>query len=249
MVGSATQASIYVGTSGWHYKHWRTKFYPEKSATREWLSIYTRYFNTVELNNVFYRFPTERAVELWRDSAPEGFLFAVKANRFMTHRKKLLDAERLVKDLLDRVSLLGPKLGPILFQLPPRWRANPERLIAFAEWLPRKGFDFVFEFRESSWHADEVLRVLSERNLSLCLHDWPAAKTPPVITGKVAYIRLHGPEKAYAGKYTSSQLRPWIERIRSWRKQVERIFVYFNNDQEAYAVQNARQLKRALEKC
>lgn len=240
------EAPIYIGTSGWHYQHWRTTFYPPNSPTREWLDLYSRHFNTVELNNVFYRFPSENAVKQWRQAAPEGFLFSVKASRFMTHRKKLTDSEESVKNLLDRISLLGPKLGPILFQLPPRWRANPERLAAFAEWLPRNEQDFVFEFRDASWHHDEVLRVLKEKNLSFCVHDWPEAKAPPVITGRVAYIRLHGPHKAYAGKYTSAHLRPWIERIRLWQRQVERIFVYFNNDQEAFAVQNALQVKRAL---
>ena len=239
-------APAYVGTSGWHYKHWRAAFYPPKSATREWLGLYARHFDTVELNNPFYRFPTENAVRQWRDSAPEHFLFAVKASRYLTHRKKLLDAEESVKMLLDRMSLLGPKLGPILFQLPPRWQANVDRLARFAEWLPVDGPDFVFEFRDPSWHGEQVLRVLSERRLSLCIHDWPEAKTPPVITGRVAYLRFHGPDKAYAGKYSAAQLRPWIERIRAWREKVERVFVYFNNDQEAFAVQNARQLKEAL---
>ncbi len=248
MTGAGDKRSVYIGTSGWHYRHWRTTFYPPKSATREWLSLYARHFNTVELNNVFYRFPTEKAVEHWRQTAPENFLFSVKASRFMTHRKKLIDSKESVKRLLDRVSLLGPRLGPILFQLPPRWRANPERLKAFAEWLPHDRQDFVFEFRDPSWHRDEVLQVLADRNLSLCVHDWPAAITPPVVTGRIAYIRFHGPKKAYAGKYTVAQLRPWVERIREWKERVERVFVYFNNDQEAFAVRNAQELKSALGK-
>jgi uncharacterized protein YecE (DUF72 family) len=240
-------APLYIGTSGWHYKHWRTAFYPPKTATRDWLQHYARYFNTVELNNVFYRFPSEKAVEQWRDLAPQNFLFAVKASRFLTHRKKLLDPEQPIESLLDRMRHLGAKLGPILFQLPPRWRVNAHRLAAFAEWLPRKGPDFVFEFRDPSWYSDEVLRVLGQRQLNLCLHDWPGAKAPPAITGKIVYLRFHGPDKAYAGKYTTEQLRPWIERIREWRAQVERVFVYFNNDQEAFAVQNALELKAGLQ--
>ena len=244
---SRAQAPIYIGTSGWHYKHWRTAFYPPKTATRDWLQYYARHFNTVELNNVFYRFPSEKAVEQWRDLAPDNFLFSVKASRFLTHRKKLTDPQQPVENLMDRMGHLGAKLGPILFQLPPRWRANADRLAAFAKWLPRNGPDFVVEFRDSSWYSDEVLKVLSESNLNLCVHDWPSAKAPPVITGKIVYLRLHGPDKPYAGKYTSVQLRPWVERIREWRARVERVFVYFNNDQEAFAVQNALDLKAALE--
>lgn len=240
-------APLYIGTSGWHYKHWRTAFYPTKTATRDWLQHYARYFNTVELNNVFYRFPSEKAVEQWRDLAPQNFLFAVKASRFLTHRKKLLDPEQPIQNLLDRMRHLGPKLGPILFQLPPRWRVNAHRLAAFAEWLPSNGPDFVFEFRDPSWYSDEVLRFLSQRKLNLCVHDWPGAKAPPAITGRIVYLRFHGPDKAYAGKYTAEQLRPWIERIREWRAQVERVFVYFNNDQEAFAVQNALELKAGLQ--
>ena len=247
MTPTPAAAPLYIGTSGWHYKHWRTAFYPSTSATRDWLPHYARYFNTVEMNNVFYRFPSEKAVEQWRDLVPEKFLFSVKASRFLTHRKKLTDPQQPIQNLLDRMSHIGKKLGSILFQLPPRWRVNLDRLAAFTEWLPRNGMDFVFEFRDPSWYADEVLKLLSERCLSLCVHDWPLCKAPQLVTGRIAYIRFHGPDKPYTGKYSVAQLRPWIERIQIWRRQVERVFIYFNNAQEAFAIHNAQQMKSALE--
>ena len=241
-------ASIRIGTSGWHYKHWRDVFYPAQTPTREWLPLYAKYFDTVELNNVFYRFPTESAVLQWKSIAPANFLFAVKASRFLTHRKKLTGPPDAVGKFLDRAGLLGDKLGPILFQLPPRWRANPDRLASFADWLPADEYHFVFEFRDPSWYSDAVLRLLSERKLSFCVHDWDSARSPKLLTGRIGYIRLHGPVGHYRGKYTLRQLRPWIDLICSWRSKVEQIFIYFNNDQEAFAIQNARQLKAALTK-
>jgi uncharacterized protein YecE (DUF72 family) len=241
-------ASIRIGTSGWHYKHWKNVFYPAKTATRDWLPLYAKHFDTVELNSVFYRFPTENAVLQWKNIAPANFLFAVKASRFLTHRKKLTGPPDAVEKLLGRAGLLGDKLGPILFQLPPRWKANPDRLASFADWLPADKYNFVFEFRDASWYSDAVLRVLTERNLSFCVHDWGDAASPTLLTGRIGYIRLHGPVKPYTGKYTLKQLWPWIELICSWRSKVEQIFVFFNNDQEAFAVQNAQQLKKALTK-
>ena len=243
---SGLPACIRIGTSGWHYNHWKDVFYPAKTPTCEWLPHYAKQFDTVELNSVFYRFPTESAVLQWKNIAPDNFLFAVKASRFLTHRKKLTGPPDAVEKLLERAALLGAKLGPILFQLPPRWKANPDRLASFADWLPTEKYNFVFEFRDASWYSDAVLRVLSERKLSFCVHDWSDAKSPRLLTGRIGYIRFHGPTKRYSGKYTHRQLRPWIELICSWRSKVEQIFVYFNNDQEAFAVQNARQLKRAL---
>jgi uncharacterized protein YecE (DUF72 family) len=206
------------------------------------LEFYIRQFDTVEINNSFYRLPTEATFEDWHDSTPGSFLFAVKASRFITHMKKLKDPEQVLANFLPRAEILKRKLGPILFQLPPWWELNLARLEAFLDVLPR-GHRYSFELRNPSWHAPEVLRVLRRRNAAFCIYEIAGFRTELEVTADFTYVRLHGPGGAYQGSYDEAILSEWAGRIRSWRKELKQIYVYFDNDQEAFAARNASRLK------
>jgi uncharacterized protein YecE (DUF72 family) len=236
---------IRIGTSGWHYKHWRGPFYPVPMAPSEMFSYYARYFDTVELNNSFYRLPTEDAFLAWKKAAPKGFVYAVKASRFLTHRIKLNQPERALENFLPRVELLGNKLGPILFQLPPRWQLNLERLVNLLEMLPRS-HRYAFEFRDVTWHTEAVDDVLRRFNAAFCIYELAGFTSAPKVTADFAYVRLHGPGGKYQGSYQEQMLRAWAERIEEWRKTLKAIYVYFDNDQAAYAVYNALALKQMV---
>jgi uncharacterized protein YecE (DUF72 family) len=210
------------------------------------LDFYARHFDTVELNNTFYRLPPQTAVEDWRGQAPSGFLFAAKGSRFLTHMKKLKDPEIGVAKYFERIDHLGSKLGPVLFQLPPHWEVNSERLEAFLDALPR-GHRYAFELRDPSWHVPEVYRILRRHRAAFCIFDIAGFHSGVEITANFAYVRLHGPGGAYEGSYRKESLEAWAQRIREWRKDLRAIYVYFDNDQAAYAVENALALKKLVE--
>ncbi len=234
-------ARLNVGTSGWHYQHWRGTFYPSDLASAKMFGWYARHFSTVELNNSFYRLPTEQAVVGWRSRAPAGFTFAVKASRFITHMKKLKDPETAVQTFFDRMLLLKEKLGPVLFQLPPGWSANPSRLQDFLEAIPRS-YHYVFEFRDESWHTPGIYRILSLYNAALCIHDWRTIHGPAQLTADFTYVRMHGPSGSYQGSYDIGTLETWARRIESWSSALSAIYIYFNNDVGGHAVYNAQTL-------
>jgi uncharacterized protein YecE (DUF72 family) len=237
-------ADIRIGTSGFHYKHWRGPFYPEKFPASKMLGHYLEHFDTVELNNSFYRLPTEDAFRCWRESTPDNFLFAVKVSRFITHNKKLKDPENALTNFLPRAEVLGPKLGPILFQLPPKWGVNLERLAALLELLPR-AHRYTFEFRELSWLREDVNAVLRAHNAAFCIYELAGFHTDLTLTADWTYIRLHGPASGkYQGSYSDDQLRAWSERLREWSVRLKAIYVYFDNDQAGYAAHNALTLNR-----
>jgi uncharacterized protein YecE (DUF72 family) len=239
-----SDVDIRIGTSGFHYKHWCGPFYPEKFPSKKMLAHYLQHFNTVELNNSFYRLPTEEAFAAWRDNTPDNFLFAVKASRFITHNKKLKDPENALENFLPRAEVLGPKLGPILFQLPPKWCVNVERLEALLALLPKK-HRYTFEFRELSWLSDDVNRVLRKHNAAFCIYELAGFHTDLTLTANWTYVRLHGPGAGkYQGSYSHEQLRAWSDRICEWSKSLKGIYVYFDNDQAGYAAQNALTLNR-----
>lgn len=238
-------ASVHIGTSGWHYKHWCGPFYEEKLSPSRMLDFYIKHFDTVELNNSFYKLPSISAFEFWRDSTPLGFCFAVKASRFITHNKKLKDPQNALENFVPRVEVLGNKLGPILFQLPPKWRVNVERLEEFLSVLPRK-HRYAFEFREPSWHTQRVYEVLRRDNAAFCIYHLFGFESPIEVTADFAYVRLHGPDGPYQGSYSHQQLRVWAERIREWRRTLKAMYVYFDNDQAGYAAQNALELKKLV---
>jgi len=195
-IGMAAQ--IRIGTSGWHYKHWVGKFYPSGMPSSQMFDFYRRHFDTVELNNSFYRLPTFEAFARWRDAAPDKFLFAVKGSRFLTHNKKLKEPEQALQNLLPRAEVLGPKLGPILFQLPPKWKVNLERLESFLQALPTE-HHYAFEFREPTWHNEQVYEVLRRHNAAYCIHELAGFHTPILLTADFSYVRLHGPGEKYQG--------------------------------------------------
>jgi len=238
-------AALHIGTSGWHYAHWRGIFYPEKLAASKWLDYYAQQFDTVELNSTFYRLPTENGLATWRDSSPSGFLFAAKGSRFLTHMKKLKDPAPGVAKFFERVDRLGRKLGPIVFQLPPWWELNLERLEGFLEALPPR-HHYAFELRNPTWHTDAVYRLLHRHNAAFCIFEIAGFQSGFELTANFTYIRLHGPDGAYAGSYPDATLRSWARRIRDWQRDLRAVYIYFDNDQAAYAAQNARQLKELL---
>jgi uncharacterized protein YecE (DUF72 family) len=238
-------ARLHIGTSGWHYKHWRGCFYPEKLKSSEYLSWYIRHFDTVEINNCFYRLPAQAAVENWRDQAPPDFCFAVKGSRFLTHIKRLADADAGLETFLSRMRLLKRKLGPILFQLPPNWHVNSERLAHFLQALPRK-HQCVFEFRDRTWYQPEIYDLLRRYRVALCLHDWGGQHSPMELTADFTYIRFHGTTGRYQGEYTPEMLRKWADLIGQWRLELKDIYAYFNNDVGGHAIRNAMTLQSWL---
>jgi len=230
-----------IGTSGWVYPHWRGVFYPEDLPQARWFEHYARHFPTVEINYSFYRLPTEGSFDRWREQSPAGFVYAVKANRYLTHIKRLKDCQEPLERFLSRARRLGDKLGPILYQLPPRWKANPERLEEFAHLLP-KDLIHVFEFRDERWFIEPVFQILQAHGLAFCIFDMPGLECPLRVTSDVVYIRFHGAGWLYAGRYSREMLATWAQRIAHFLSEGRRVYAYFNNDAFGHAVVNAREL-------
>jgi len=240
------RGKVYIGTSGWHYKHWLGSFYPQDLPAKEMLRFYARHFDTVEVNNTFYHLPAPTTFDYWGDHSPTRFLFAVKGNRFITHMKKLKDPESSTAKFFLGAERLGNKLGPILFQLPPRWNVNIERLRNFLEVLPKQN-RYVIEFRDESWMLEEVFEVLRQHNAAFCIHDLGDHQTPLEITADFTYLRFHGPGSAkYIGSYSRRNLQDWASKIVDWQKRLTAVYVYFNNDIGCAAVRNAIELKGLL---
>jgi uncharacterized protein YecE (DUF72 family) len=239
-------ARILIGTSGWHYDSWRGPFYPGGLPVKHQLQYYASQFSTAELNGVFYRTPTPDAVKSWREQTGDNFVFSWKASKFITHWKRLSPNSINSLELLeDRLSLLGDKAGPILFQLPPNFPADAGRLSSFFRLLSKKR-RYSFEFRHPSWYDQRILRLLSEQNISLCLSDHHDAPAPWKRTADFVYVRGHGPGGRYKGHYRPDALKAWAKRIKSWRKQGYDVFVYFDNDQKSAAPADALKLRQLL---
>lgn len=237
---------IHIGCSGWNYRHWRGLFYPAKLPARTWFAHYAECFDTVEINNSFYRLPSAEVFDAWREQAPSGFRYAVKANRFLTHQKKLKDPAEPLARMFGNVLHLGDKLGPILYQLPPRWRLDLRRLHAFLDLLP-PGPTHVFEFREPSWMTDVVFEMLDACGASFCTHDMPGMTVPRLAVGRVAYVRFHGSTGKYWGRYSAGQLADWQGWMESERQRGRDVYAYFNNDIHGHAIEDALALKRLFE--
>jgi len=235
----------WIGTSGWVYKDWRGVFYPEGWPSSKWLEFYASQFNTVELNNTFYHLPAEKTFLQWEKRVPEGFTFAVKASRFITHMKKLKEVEEPLHIFLSRARRLKAKRGPVLFQLPPQWRCDLQRLEAFLQGLPND-LNAIFEFREPSWLCEELYAVLRKFNAGFCIFDMPGWQTPLIVTSKSAYIRFHGSRVLYGSRYSKEELREWAQKIRELLQDHLEVYVYFNNDAYGYAVINARELREMV---
>lgn len=209
------------------------------------LGEYIQHFNTVELNNTFYKLPAQTSLLSWRESTPPGFRFAVKGSRFLTHMKKLNNAEDGLKRFVDAVDVLGPKLDTILFQLPPNWEIHVDRLADFLALLPRD-YRYAFEFRNPTWNTSETYELLAKHNAAYCIFDLAGYLSPLEITADFSYIRLHGPGGKYQGSYSDTALQKWAFTIAEWSKKLAAVYVYFDNDDSGYAPGDALRLKALL---
>jgi uncharacterized protein YecE (DUF72 family) len=237
---------IRVGTSGWSYDHWRVLFYPEKLTAKDRLRHYAEHFDTVEINSSFYRLPNEKTFQSWRQTVPREFTFAVKASRYLTHLKRLVEPREPFEVFMSRARLLGKKLGPVLFQLPPRFKARPDRLAGLLKLLPSKR-RFAVEFRDPSWFSDETAAMLEGNGVALCIYDMVGVDCPHWVTAPFVYLRLHGTTGKYGGSYPPRELDRWAKEARHWLDEGLDVYVYFNNDASGHAVVNARELARRLE--
>jgi uncharacterized protein YecE (DUF72 family) len=237
--------NVHIGTSGWHYAHWKGNFYPAALPASAMLKWYSERFRTVELNNSFYRLPTDESVQSWKSQTPHDFCFAVKASRYITHNRKLIDPANSMAKFITMTKKFGRKLGPILFQLPPAWKLNLQRLNDFLHALPT-GKQYVVEFRNPTWYAEPVYQLLRDHNVALCISDLAGVLSPLKVTADFVYVRLHGPGNAYQGSYSGPALRRWANRIEQWTSQHCSVFFYFDNDQAGYAAKNALALRRML---
>lgn len=236
----AMAGTIRIGTSGWHYAGWKNVFYPPGLPTGRWLEHYAQTFDTVEINNSFHNMPRPETMNSWRDQTPPGFTFAVKANRYITHLRKLKGPYETLTQFLELADRLKSRLGPILYQLPPHWKQNLERLAGFAEQLPSK-YTHVVEFRERDWLGAETYALMERNGLALCVHDL-IARHPRRVTGPIAYVRFHGTHHDYSGGYSRSRLQGWAKWIREVAATVD-VYAYFNNDIKGHAVRNALTLR------
>ena len=236
-----------VGCSGWVYRHWRGPVYPPELAARRWFEHYAHLFDTVEINNSFYRLPTTAAAEGWAAQAPPGFVYALKLGAFGSHRMKLRDAASWLPNHLDRVQRLGASAGPTLVQLPPRWKRDAERLDEFLAVAPTT-VRWAVELREPSWLHEEVYEVLRRHRAALCVHDLLAGH-PMVLTTDWTYVRFHGPralEHKYQGRYGPEGLEEVAVQLRQWLGEGCDVYAYFNNDGSGFAVADARWLADRL---
>jgi len=241
----ATAHRIHIGTSGWSYGHWRGPFYPPGLPEREWLAYYVERLHSVEINNTFYRLPTVTTLHDWREAVAEDFIFSVKASQFITHMKKLKEPEVTLTQFFERIEVLTPKLGPILFQLPPHWRLDLERLRHFLAALPT-AHRYAFEFRDPSWWVSAVYDLLARHDATFCCYELAGMQSPRPVTSDIMYVRLHGPDGAYQGCYDRVALAGWIELFTLWVAQGRQVYCYFDNDQHGYAALNAMQMQAMI---
>lgn len=236
-------SEIHIGTSGWNYDHWREAFYPQGCPKSKWLQFYAEHYRTVELNASFYRLPKPQTFETWRKKTPANFLWAVKANRYITHIKRIKDVREPLERFFSAADLLREKLGPILFQLPPSLSFDETVLSGFCKTL-FGNHRYVLEVRHPSWADHRALGILKDHNIALCISD-TAGRYPYIEedTAGFIYIRLHGSKTLYTSEYTEEELRAYAGKIKGWSKDT---YVYFDNDYNGYAVKNARRLKEIL---
>ncbi len=235
-----------IGTSGWSYDGWLGNFYPEKIKSNLILPFYATMLDSVELNNSFYQIPKEKNVKNWVSLTPENFIFSCKANRYITHFKKLVDTTESVEKLLQAFSNFEQKLGPILFQFPPSWPIDLPCLEKFIAHLPKQ-YLYTFEFRHLSWFCEGLYELLHNNQMCLCFYDHKRYRSPEIVTSQFIYVRMHGPqEDAYKGAYEDSTLREYAQKFANWRTEGKAIYCYFDNDEKANAPQDAQRLKKML---
>jgi uncharacterized protein YecE (DUF72 family) len=240
-------APVRIGCSGWQYRHWRGVFYPVDLPQDRWLEFYAERFESVEVNNSFYRLPPADVFAAWARRSPRGFIVAVKASRYLTHLKRLRDPAEPLERLWTRASRLGPHLGPMLYQLPPRWGRDPERLAAFLSAAPSGPLQAI-EFRDASWYRLATFELLERHGFALCLHDMPGSTSRRTPIGPYAYVRFHGASGKYQGGYSGQLLRGWADRLAAWASAGIGSYVYFNNDVGGHAVRDASRLRAMVER-
>lgn len=240
-------ARAHIGTSGFYYDHWKDGvFYPQGLPKSQWLEFYTSRFDTVELNNTFYRLPREKTFQDWHRKSPPGFVFSLKGSRFISHVKKFKDPQETWGNFYNRAKLLEEKLGPVLFQTPPSWRVNLDRLKDLLAVVP-SSVRLAFEFRHPSWFKKEVYQVLEGHQAGLCWvssPDWPTAE---VLTADFVYLRFHGQKRLYSSNYSGQELKEWADKFGKWLKEGRDVYAYFNNDALGYAPKNAETLMKLVE--
>jgi uncharacterized protein YecE (DUF72 family) len=242
---SADERRIHVGCSGWVYRHWKGDFYPADLAQKRWFEHYSAAFDTVEINASFYRVPLESTFEAWREKAPPGFRYAVKANRFMTHMKKLLDCEQPLGEFIALARRLGPTLGPILYQLPPSLHKDLPRLDAFLARLPGD-LEHVVEFRHRSWYDEEALALLDRHGVGFVTHDLVGLISPRWASGRTAYVRFHGTGGKYWGRYSDDEIAYWAAWLVEQQAAGRSCWAYFNNDIHGHAIHDGRALNAKI---
>lgn len=239
-------ARYWVGTSGWSYASWRSLVYPKGLRQGEWLGHYATLLKSVEINATFYRPPRPEMLEGWAARTPDDFLFAVKGWRAISHYRRLADCDELVARFLAGLKPLGNKRGPVLFQLPPNFAPDPERLAAFLALLPKRG-RVAIEFRDPRWHRDDIYELLESRKVAFCLFELGKLVSPRVATADFVYLRLHGRKARYCGNYSESALKDWAKYLKVQMADGRDVYAYFDNTDEAdYAVKNARRLDTLL---
>lgn len=242
MERTTVSGRVHIGCSGWTYKHWRGIFYETGLPQKRWFERYAKEFDTVEINNSFYRLPAGSTFRRWREQAPNGFCYAVKANRYLTQAKKLLECEEPLARMLDAVRELGSHLGPVLYQLPPSFSINLERLRQFLEVLPRDPTS-VFEFRNTQWYHKETYDLLNSFGASFCVHDMAGSASERIAVGPIGYVRFHGAAGKYWGRYADRDLLSWADWIGSEARQGRSVWCFFNNDIHGHAIEDARTLR------
>jgi uncharacterized protein YecE (DUF72 family) len=236
--------SARIGCSGWQYKHWRENFYPTQLPQSRWFDYYATQFDTVEINNTFYRLPEKTTFAAWEKRAPRGFLYAVKASRYLTHMKKLKDPAEPLHRLFARAQPLGRTFGPVLYQLPPNWQVDLPRFTEFLRRLPRRR-QHAIEFRDPTWYCAEVYALLTRFGVALCLHDMAGSATGRMAIGPFVYVRFHGPQK-YNGRYDDRVPEEWGSWIAAQMRDGRPAFAYFNNDIGGHAPRDAIRLRNAI---
>jgi uncharacterized protein YecE (DUF72 family) len=234
-----------VGCSGWQYRHWRGDFYPGSLPQSRWFEHYASVFDTVEINNTFYRLPEMATFAAWAERAPADFEFAIKASRFLTHMKKLKDPEEPVERMFSRMRALGSHLGPVLYQLPPGWTVDADRFAHFLDVLPEQVRHAV-EFRDSSWYVPAIRALAAAHDVAICLHDMPGSATGRNVEGPFVYVRFHGASTRYGGSYSDDRLRRWAAWLNDRLAEGCDVYAYFNNDVGGHAPRNALTLRRML---
>jgi len=239
---------LHIGTSGWSYRHWKGLFYPKPIQPNQYLEYYATQFSCVEVNASFYRLPQSETIENWFKTTPDDFILSVKMNRSVTHFRKLMHIEQLLQLFFERFSLLKNKLGPILLQLPPQLIFEKPRVKPFFQCLKQHNHDhrFALEGRHHTWHTDEALELMHDYKIAWVISDYNQPHDGQTLTSDFVYMRFHGPKQLYASKYSAQYLKKAAIMITSWLQSGKAVWIFFNNDADAYAIDNARQLKKYI---